>query len=505
MAMNWFLNFKIQNKIFFGFGLMLVFLVVMTAVAYQNITSIRESQEKLFQSDFAIALELVEFRSDMNRMRAIFPLMLLYAGHQSEIKIWHEKVNEVDKDIKTTIPKIRKLIQNDQDFMNKYEELVSLFNVYMEIRDTKQFPLIYSGKADEAKKLMLGVQTERYENIRKIALDLGEKAHARAENRLSESKQTAEKSIIIFVIIAVATIILGILLAQTFRKMVNALREGNRDVTEATNTLASAVSQILTSTTELASVSAETSTSVSETTATVEEVKQTARLSSEKSKSVSDGAQQAALVAQQGQAAVTETVNGINLIKQHMESVAESIVKLSEQNQVIGEIISTVNDLAQQSNLLAVNAAIEASKAGEQGKGFAVVAQEVKSLAEQSKQATVQVRTILNDIQKATAAAVMTTEQVSKAVDASVTQAADAGDSIARLTESVSEASNALMQIVASSQQQLVGMDQIALAMENIRQASQQNAAGTKQVEQAAHSLNELGQKLKEMVERYRV
>src|SRR4030067_173625 len=102
-------------------------------------------------------------------------------------------------------------------------------------------------------------------------------------------------------------------------------------------------------------------------------------------------------------------------IQEQMESIAQSIVRLSEQGQAIGEIIATVNDLAEQSNMLAVNAAIEAAKAGEQGKGFAVVAQEVKSLAEQSKQATAQVRTILGDIQKATSGAVMATEQGSKA------------------------------------------------------------------------------------------
>ena len=294
-------------------------------------------------------------------------------------------------------------------------------------------------------------------------------------------------------------------LEQRVNERTENLSNQNREIIKAANVIAGAATQILTATTQVASGAAETVTSVSETTSTVEEVKQTARLASEKSKSVSYSAQQAALVAQQGQVAVTETVNGINLIKQNMESVAESIVKLSEQNQTIGEIISTVNDLAQQSNLLAVNAAIEAAKAGEQGKGFAIVAQEVKSLAEQSKKATVQVRTILNDIQKSTGAAVMTTEQVSKAVDTSVKQAAEAGDSITRLTESVTEAANALMQIVASSQQQLVGMDQIALAMGNIRQAAQQNVAGTKQVEESAYSLNELGQKLKEMVDRYRI
>src|SRR5258707_7263519 len=103
-------------------------------------------------------------------------------------------------------------------------------------------------------------------------------------------------------------------------------------------------------------------------------------------------------------------------IRKQMEAIAQSIVRLSEQGQTIGLIIATVEDLAAQSNLLAVNAAIEAAKAGEHGKGFGVVAQEVKSLAEQSRQATNQVRTILSDVQKATATAVLATEQRNKAV-----------------------------------------------------------------------------------------
>jgi len=103
---------------------------------------------------------------------------------------------------------------------------------------------------------------------------------------------------------------------------------------------------------------------------------------------------------------------------------------LSEQIQAIGEIITVVTDLAQQSNLLAVNAAIEASKAGEHGKGFAVVAQEIKSLADQSKQATEQVRKILGDIQKATGKSVLAAEQVSKAVEGGVKQTAESGESI---------------------------------------------------------------------------
>jgi methyl-accepting chemotaxis protein len=124
----------------------------------------------------------------------------------------------------------------------------------------------------------------------------------------------------------------------------------------------------------------------------------------------------------------------------------------------------------------------------------------VKSLAEQSKQATTQVRSILGDIQKATSAAVLATEQGNKAVEAGVKQTGETGESIRLLAESIHEAAQAATQIAASSQQQMVGMDQVALAMENIKQASVQNVAGTKQAEVAAQGLHELGYKLGVMI-----
>ncbi|MBI3629993.1 MAG: methyl-accepting chemotaxis protein [Candidatus Rokubacteria bacterium] len=294
-------------------------------------------------------------------------------------------------------------------------------------------------------------------------------------------------------------------LAGTFRTMVENLREVTREILQGVNVLGTATSEILATTTQMAAGVAETATAVSQTTTTVEEVKQTAHAANQKARYVSESAQRAAQVSQAGKKAVDEVVAGMGRIREQMESVAGSIVKLSEQSQAIGEIIATVNDLAEQSNLLSVNAAIEAAKAGEQGKGFAVVAQEVRSLAEQSKRATAQVRAILNDVQKATSAAVMATEQGTKAVAAGVKQSTDAGDSIRALAESVAEAAQAAAQIAASSQQQLAGMDQVALAMENIKQASVQNAAGTRQTEAAAHNLHELGQRLKRLVERQRV
>ncbi len=297
---------------------------------------------------------------------------------------------------------------------------------------------------------------------------------------------------------------IGVLL-QSFEQMAINLREQTREILEGMNVLSTSVSEISTTVTQFASSAQETASSVVETTTTMEELRQTARVSSEKANYVSESSQKAVNISDEGKKATEATVEEIKLIREQMESVAGSIVRLSEQSQTIGDIITTVNDIADQSNLLAVNASIEATKAGEQGKGFTVVAQEVKSLAEQSKQATAQVRTILNDIQKAISAAVMSTEQGSKAVESGVKKSDQAGESIRAISNSVREAAQAAIQIAASSQQQMTGIDQVASAMENIKLATTQNLEGSRQLETASTNLNELGQKLKQLIERYKV
>ena len=162
--------------------------------------------------------------------------------------------------------------------------------------------------------------------------------------------------------------------------------------------------------------------------------------------------------------------------------------------------MTTVNELAEQSNLLAVNAAIEAAKAGESGRGFAVVAGEVKALAEQSKQATAQVRQILGEIQRATQAAVLATEQGVKAAEAGEGLAGRSGEAIETLSQGLGESAQAAQQILASAQEQSVGVDQVATAMDNIKQVSLQSMAATRQMERAARDLNVLAQQFRALV-----
>lgn len=294
-------------------------------------------------------------------------------------------------------------------------------------------------------------------------------------------------------------------LGNAFATMVENLREVTRQLREGASVLASSATQIVATIAQTASGSAETAAAVSQTSTTIEEVKQTAQMSTEKARYVSESAQKTAQISQNGRKSVEESIEAMHRIQGQMESIAQSVVQLSEQGQAIGEIIASVNDLAEQSNLLAVNAAVEAANAGDRGKGFAVVAQEVKSLAGQSKQATAQVRSILGEVQKATSAAVMVTEQGSKAVESGVKLSTQVREAIGTLAASIDESARAAAQIAASAQQQTVGMDQVALAMQSIKEATAQNVAGAKQSESAAQSLQELGLKLKRLVEHYRV
>jgi methyl-accepting chemotaxis protein len=295
------------------------------------------------------------------------------------------------------------------------------------------------------------------------------------------------------------------IMIQSINQMIQMLREQMKDILDGVNILASSSSEILASTTQIASGSSETAAAITETTTTVEEVRQAAELSSQKANTLSDSTKQVAQVSLNGQKGVNETVEGMNHIRKQMDKIGQTIIRLSEQSGSIGEIIASVTDLADQSNLLAVNAAIEAAKAGEHGKGFAVVAQEIRNLAEQSKQATTQVRNILNDIQKATGEAVLATEQGNKAVEEGVQKTAQAGDAIRALAKMSDEAAQVSTQIAVSSQQQLIGMEQIANAMQNINEATAETAESIVQSEQSAKNLHDLGQKLKELVEQYKI
>jgi methyl-accepting chemotaxis protein len=294
-------------------------------------------------------------------------------------------------------------------------------------------------------------------------------------------------------------------LGDGFDTMVESLRVQTYQMTETSTLLASLATQSATTISQLSTSASTMSSNVTETSTTAQELRQSAEVSMEKAKNVAETARQTARVSESGKKSTEETIGGMRLVKEQMESIGETVVRLSQHSQSIEQIISTVQDIADQSNLLAVNASIEAARAGERGKGFAVVAHEIKSLADQSREATAQVRGILEEIRKWISAVVMATEQGAKAVTSGLDQAASAGESIKVLAENVMASAEASTVIEASARQQFFGADQVSTSMEEIRQAVIQTVDGLEQLQGAATQLEDVGRELKGLVARYKV
>ncbi|MDP3179895.1 MAG: methyl-accepting chemotaxis protein, partial [Spirochaetaceae bacterium] len=536
--MKWFLDMKTGGKIIVSLGLLLIFNILVIGFAYATIGTFRQTQNTLFSRDFLGSLDLVEFRGLENRIRALHLELFLTKDRAAQQKI-EADIETATKSIYVIMESILAEFENDPAVLAKIGDINVLRSANKQIRDS-QIALLKEGKLEEAVASALGSLKLRYDEIRGMALELGARSKSDAFDKISLMENLSKSANQVFILIGVLSILLSALLTvansraiavplsrltgmaeilasgdlsadlgtskrkdeigalfRSLARMVDSLRGIAVEIKDGVGILAASSSEILATTCQVAIAATQTAAAVNETTTAVEEVKQVARMANDKSRNVSTISQNASRVAQEGYVAVESNIERMANIKLQVEAIAERVSSLSEQGQAIGEIIETVGNFAEQTNLLAVNAAIEAAKAGEQGKGFAVVAQEVRSLAEQSKSATAQVRAILNDVKKATDLAIMASEQGGKAVEAGTLQASKAGEAIRLIGETIEATAQAALQIAASSQQQMIGMDQVALAMENIREASEQNVGGMKKVEVTVQALHDLGQKLK--------
>ena len=294
-------------------------------------------------------------------------------------------------------------------------------------------------------------------------------------------------------------------LAVIFNGMLDYLRQFATQSADVARNLGTAASEILAAIQQQAAAVREQASAIQQTTTTMEEIGQSGAQVNERGRQISVTAEASLGAANAGIGAVQSTNMTMVSIRSQVESVAENIVNLSERNQTIGEIIATVNDIAEQSNLLSLNAAIEAADAGDHGRRFSVVANELKNLSEQAKGATVQVRLILGEIQKGINTSVMLTEEAVKRAEGGKLQADIAEKTIMQLTGTTSESVKTFQQIVGATNQQQIGFEQITQALRSIRIGADQTAASTSQLEKAALSLNTLGQKLQETTQRYQI
>jgi|GEM_PF-1769694 len=293
--------------------------------------------------------------------------------------------------------------------------------------------------------------------------------------------------------------------AHSINKMIEHLDKYVKIIKEEISKLGSSAAQINSTIGEITASIAETSSAISETTSTVEEVRKTSEILLNKSGEAVEIADEAEEAGEHGAETIAEALKGFEIIKEQIGVASQNILRLSEHNQEIGEIVNWVKDIAEQSNLLAVNAAIEAARAGEEGKSFVVVAQEIKSLADQSKQATEKIKNILNEIQNGINNAVLATEKGEKVIHEQTEQAALASEVIEKLTTSLAKVRDVVKQNSLTTKEQNMGMTQIAEVMGTIKTASEQNAEASRQLSDAAALIKEIGEELEKIVSNFRL
>lgn len=261
------------------------------------------------------------------------------------------------------------------------------------------------------------------------------------------------------------------------------------EVRAASEELVNASAEIAACAAEQSTAMTEATRSVSDVTTTVEELNQISIQNVEKTESIITVAEKSEQISQQGQTAVAEAIREMESLRDQVRSIASTILALSEQTMQIGDIIASVNDIAEQSKLLSLNAAIEAARAGEHGRGFGVVATEIRALAEQSKQSTVQVRKILSDIQHGTQAAVLVSEEGNRRAEESAAKVRGIGEQLGQLVYVIAQTTRASRQIATSMKQQKTGLEQILGAIKGINQVVSETSTGVQEIEKSVAAL----------------
>ena len=269
--------------------------------------------------------------------------------------------------------------------------------------------------------------------------------------------------------------------------------------------LASSVTDLSAAASAQSELIARQAAALQQTQTTAQEIRQTSMLASQKASDVLGVAEQAEQIGRTGESNIEQTFAGLTDIRGHVGQIAAKIRELGEATQKIGGITVTVKDLADQSNMLALNAAIEAVRSGEHGRSFGVVAREIRSLADQSIQATNRVREILEDISGSIRGAVAITEKGSQKIEGGLQQVRVSGENLKQLSNIVKDNSAAVRQIAAAVSQQNAGITQIFSAVTDQTRMMDETMRRLESTTQAASTLKDLSQRVSEVVGRFRV
>lgn len=480
-------NQKIRFRILLGYSVPLLLFVLVALAIFLSIRLYEKAHLQTMHSVYAFNMSHEVFLCVSNLQRSGRGYLLMkndesnnnYNNTKNDLEKSSRALSEFIKDERQRAV-FSKIMDKNRRMVAAYDNLIALVN---KGEHDKAIAAFSEGE-------LIGLSTEFNELSGEFD---------RRETELMESAQREEKAALgnigTSLIIGVVS---TLLLSGIFGLWVANSIMG--PVSNAVNAMSSTSTEIAATVNQHERTASQQAAMVNETTTTIQELGASSKQTSEQASSAAEVAQRSLDVTGEGLAAVKQAIDGMNTLGDKVGIIADQILKLGEQTAQIGNLANMVKDLSGEINMLALNAAVEAARAGEHGKGFAVVAGEVRKLANESKRSAEKSNEVIVDIQKATNATILRTEEGTKVVEEVTTYARNLGELFKTLSEAASSSYENAQQVLLNAKQQATAIEQVVEAMNALNTGARDTAAGIVQTKTGIEQLNIAAGNLKQIL-----
>lgn len=471
-----------------GFGLAAVVLLVIVFVGFRSTNGLVENNGLVGHS-YEVETRLMDLRADLKDAET-GQRGFIITGNEDYLAPYRSALD----DIPIQMQAVRKLTADNPEQQQRLDDLQPVIDA--KLAELKQTIDLRRDSGFDAAYKVVSTNAGQQEmlKIRSIVAD----AIGAEEKLLVTRTHRAEQS---------AKAAMAITLWGGLAGMVAVAAIGWFITRSLSAQISSAVGQIQSSSTELQAAASqqatgakEQSAATSEITTTISELLATSRQIAESAQRVSQIADQTAGAAHSGQGMVDLTRESISGIRRQVDQIVADMLELGKKSQEIGAVLDIVSELAEQTNILAINATIEAVGAGESGLRFGVVADEIRKLADRVGGSTKEIRTLIDDVRSAVNTTVMATETGSKAVDAGARQFGDVSAAFNEISGLVTTTTEAAREIELSTKQQTTAVEQVNIAIVNVAQASKETESSSGQTLLTASQLADLSKQLMRIV-----